>query len=161
MGDKFGSNTPKMWWEQLKSLVVGSSDKEREYIHTMALLQAIAPIAILNKNNLTLNEGYTSNLVSSFRKSVAPLFVRNQIATDEDRNALTKEAFNKAGVNDGVSQAYTDRQATTEKESKTLGKTVSRTAGDIFGIGVKVVTVELLHQRLSAVLTVVVSNFNL
>ena len=26
MGDKFGSNTPKMWWEQLKSLVVGSTD---------------------------------------------------------------------------------------------------------------------------------------
>ena len=25
---------------------------------------------------------------------------------------LTKEAFNKAGVNDGVSQAYTDRQST-------------------------------------------------
>ncbi|HRR24871.1 MAG TPA: hypothetical protein P5053_10710, partial [Bacteroidia bacterium] len=138
IGDELGSNTPKMWWEQLKSLVVGSSDKEREYIHTMAELQAIAPIAILNKNNLTLNEGYTSNLVSSFRKSVAPLFVRNQIATDEDRNTLTKEAFNKAGVNDGVSQAYTDRQATTEKESKTLGKTVARTTGDVVGIGVKI-----------------------
>ena len=112
--------------------------RDWEYIHTMAELQAIEPIAILNKNNLTLNEGYTCNLVSSFRKSVAPLFVRNQIATDEDRNTLTKEAFNKAGVNDGVSQAYTDRQATTEKESKTLGKTVSRTAGDVVGIGVKI-----------------------
>ena len=33
MGDKFGSNTPKMWWEQLKSLVVGSHDN-RKRIHT-------------------------------------------------------------------------------------------------------------------------------
>ena len=144
MGDKFGSNTPKMWWEQLKSLVVGSSDKEREYIHTMAELQAIAPIAILNKNNLTLNEGYTSNLVSSFRKSVAPLFVRNQIATDEDRNALTKEAFNQAGVNQDVNSAYTTQQGNVDKESKTIGKTVSRTAGDIFGIGVKVAGINTL-----------------
>ena len=144
MGDKFGSNTPKMWWEQLKSLVVGSSDKEREYIHTMAELQAIAPIAILNKNNLTLNEGYTSNLVSSFRKSVAPLFVRNQIATDEDRNALTKEAFNQAGVNQDVNSSYTTQQGNVDKESKTIGKTVSRTAGDIFGIGVKVAGINTL-----------------
>ena len=144
MGDKFGSNTPKMWWEQLKSLVVGSNPKEKEYVHTMAELQAIAPIAILNKNNLTLNEGYTSNLVSSFRKSVAPLFVRNQIATDEDRNALTKEAFNQAGVNQDVNSAYTTQQGNVDKESKTIGKTVSRTAGDIFGIGVKVAGINTL-----------------
>ena len=95
MGDKFGSNTPKMFWESAKSLIFGSNPKEKEFVHTMAELQAIAPISILNKNNLNLNEGYISNIVSSFRKSVAPMFPRNQIATDQDRNALIKEAFNK------------------------------------------------------------------
>ena len=144
MGDKFGSNTPKMFWESAKSLIFGSNPKEKEFVHTMAELQAIAPISILNKNNLNLNEGYTSNIVSSFRKSVAPMFPRNQIATDQDRNALTQEAFNQAGVNQDVNSAYTTQQGNVDKESKTIGKTVSRTAGDIFGIGVKVAGINTL-----------------
>ena len=144
MGDKFGSNTPKMFWESAKSLIFGSNPKEKEFVHTMAELQAIAPISILNKNNLNLNEGYTSNIVSSFRKSVAPMFPRNQIATDQDRNALTQEAFNQAGVNQDVNSAYTTQQGNVDKESKNIGKTVSRTAGDIFGIGVKVAGINTL-----------------
>jgi len=138
LGNNFmDANGRKMMFESLKSLVVGTNDKEKDFIHTMAELQAIAPIAALNKNNLTLNEGYTSNIVSSFRKSVAPMFTKNQIATDQDRNALTSEAFNEAGINN-VNPSYSSKQQATEKESQTLGKTVARTAGDVLGIGVKI-----------------------
>jgi len=138
LGNNFmDANGRKMMFESLKSLVVGTNDKEKDFIHTMAELQAIAPIAALNKNNLTLNEGYTSNIVSSFRKSVAPMFTKNQIATDQDRNALTSEAFGEAGINN-VNPSYSSKQQATEDESKTLGKTVARTAGDVLGIGVKI-----------------------
>ena len=38
------------------------------------------------------------------------------IATDEDRNALTKEAFNQAGVNQDVNSAYTTQQGNVDNE---------------------------------------------
>ena len=42
MGDKFGSNTPKMWWEQLKPLVVGCfivTGKENTYTQWLSYKQ--------------------------------------------------------------------------------------------------------------------------